>query len=55
MVGFIPDEIKYLSSLESLDVQNNHLVRVFGSNLIYFCLHQACLTIHLRLKYFRPL
>ncbi|KAL7466979.1 hypothetical protein ACHAXS_007249, partial [Conticribra weissflogii] len=30
MVGFIPEEIKYLSSLESLDVQNNHLVRLLS-------------------------
>lgn len=25
LVGFIPEEIKWLSSLESLDIQNNHL------------------------------
>ena len=26
LVGFIPEEIKWLYSLESLDIQNNHLV-----------------------------
>ena len=25
-MGFIPEEIKWLYSLESLDIQNNHLV-----------------------------
>ena len=27
LVGFIPEEIKWLTSLESFDIQNNHLVR----------------------------
>ena len=26
LVGFIPEEIKWLTSLESFDIQNNHLV-----------------------------
>jgi Leucine-rich repeat (LRR) protein len=26
LVGFLPEEIKWLSSLEYLDMQNNHLV-----------------------------
>ena len=26
LVGFIPEEIKWLTSLESFDLQNNHLV-----------------------------
>lgn len=33
LVGFIPEEIKYLSSLESFDIQNNHLAGPIPSGL----------------------
>jgi hypothetical protein len=33
MVGFIPEEIKWLNSLESFDIQNNHLAGPIPSSL----------------------
>lgn len=50
LIGFIPEEIKWLSSLESLDIQNNHIVSVLESlkvicvmsQVLFFCSRYYC-------------